>query len=85
MLIVAPYRLREIHWRSGLLHDDLTTGPKATRQQQFEGVAWLIERFGDDCVHARAGHDEETYHIQSSCRAPSRRMGVRCCDPRCTR
>lgn len=50
-----------------LFIDDLTTRPKATRQQQFEerGVAWLIARFGDDCVHARADHDEETYHIHA--------------------
>lgn len=43
-----------------LLHDD-------TRSQRFErhAVEWLRSRFGDAVVHARADHDETTYHIHA--------------------
>ncbi|MBC7146000.1 MAG: plasmid recombination protein [Thioclava marina] len=50
--------------------EDLTeflgeSGP--TREKQFETRAkeWLLENFGDDCVHARADLDETTYHIHA--------------------
>jgi Plasmid recombination enzyme. len=50
--------------------EDLTeflgeSGP--TREEQFELRAkeWLLENFGDDCVHARADLDETTYHIHA--------------------
>lgn len=38
-----------------------------TREKQFEerAKAWLLETFGDDCVHARADLDETTYHIHA--------------------
>ncbi|OOY16181.1 plasmid recombination protein [Thioclava sp. DLFJ4-1] len=52
------------------LDEDLTeflgeSGP--TREKQFETRAkeWLLENFGDDCVHARADLDETTYHIHA--------------------
>lgn len=50
--------------------EDLTSflneeGP--TREQLFEQHAkeWLINNFGDKCVHARADLDETTYHIHA--------------------
>jgi hypothetical protein len=38
-----------------------------TRAQRFEAQAikWLQSRFGDAVVHARADHDEMTYHIHA--------------------
>lgn len=41
------------------------TGP--TREELFEAHAkeWLINNFGDQCVHARADLDETTYHIHA--------------------
>lgn len=42
-------------------------GATATRAQRFEAqaVEWLQSRFGDAVVHARADHDEMTYHIHA--------------------
>lgn len=36
-----------------------------TREAAFQrlSVEWLEKTFGNDCVHARADRDEETYHI----------------------
>ncbi|OWY16205.1 hypothetical protein B6V73_13565 [Thioclava sp. JM3] len=41
------------------------SGP--TREMQFETRAkqWLLNNFGDDCVHARADLDETAYHIHA--------------------
>ncbi|NIY95970.1 MAG: plasmid recombination protein [Rhodobacteraceae bacterium] len=41
------------------------SGP--TLEQQFEdcAIGWLKHAFGDDCIHARADVDEETYHIHA--------------------
>lgn len=42
-------------------------GETASRAQRFEAqaVEWLQSRFGDAVVHARADHDEMTYHIHA--------------------
>lgn len=38
-----------------------------TREAAFQrlGVEWLKKTFGEDCVHARADRDEETFHIHA--------------------
>ena len=43
------------------------TDAPETRAQRFEAqaVAWLRSRFADAVVHARADHDEMTYHIHA--------------------
>lgn len=55
-------------------HRDWFAGPSdmkpvlgESRAQLFEryAVAWLKDRFGDAVVHARADHDEMTYHIHA--------------------
>ncbi|MFT6650085.1 plasmid recombination protein [Pseudophaeobacter arcticus] len=50
--------------------DDLTGflgegGPNREDQFQALAVQWLVNEFGDDCVHARADRDEEAYHIHA--------------------
>lgn len=70
----APWRasaggpLREViltahrYWFAGSDGDEPTN-----RAQRFEAQAieWLQSRFGDAVVHARADHDEMTYHIHA--------------------
>ncbi|MEC7795576.1 MAG: plasmid recombination protein [Pseudomonadota bacterium] len=38
-----------------------------SQAETFEIYAkqWLLKHFGDDCVHARADHDEEAFHIHA--------------------
>lgn len=47
--------------------DEPTTLFSDQRQKDFERSAkiWLKRRFGSACVHARADHDEEAYHIHA--------------------
>jgi hypothetical protein len=40
-------------------------GPNREDQFQALAVQWLVNEFGDDCVHARADRDEEAYHIHA--------------------
>jgi len=46
---------------------DFVGGSGPTLEQQFEdcAIGWLKHAFGDDCIHARADVDEETYHIHA--------------------
>ena len=41
------------------------SGPSLEQQFEERAVEWLTETFGDDCIHARADLDEQTYHIHA--------------------
>lgn len=50
-----------------VLEGDPFSDDYETREAAFQrlSVEWLEKTFGDDCVHARADRDEETYHIHA--------------------
>ena len=40
-------------------------GPAGEAKFEELAIGWLVEHFGEDCVHARADLDEEVYHVHA--------------------